>query len=257
VTSEAQELFGDAESLIKSSERVRDLAEVFTPYSTIEDMLDLLPLDTWDVFPQKTFLEPACGNGNFLVVVFFRKAQGIYDTYQKGELPAGESTDSYVFHLLAALSSIYGVDISEDNVRGHLDDSHDGAHFRMELFFRHWLEKLVPAAADLHALFLENARWIIESNILVGNMLDMDTEGKPTNNRQIPFLDFQWDAKELGVRIEIDTFGNMLEAAMQEGMFAVPEGTTEHWSGTMYEISSVPRVSWKPRGIHKHEKIRT
>jgi len=254
--SEAHKLFGDAESLIKSSERVRDLAEVFTPYSTIEDMLDLLPPDAWDVFPQKTFLEPACGNGNFLVVVFFRKAQGIYDSYQKGELPAGKSADSYVFHLLAALSSIYGVDISEDNVRGHLDDSHDGAHFRMELFFRHWLEKVISEGEDVHGRALDVARWLVESNILVGNMLDVDTQGKPTNNRQIPFLDFQWDPAELAVRIEIDTFGNMLEAAMQDGMFGVPEGTVEHWSGNMYEISSVPRVSWKPRGVHKHEKIK-
>lgn len=256
MTSEAQKLFGDAESLIKSSERVRDLAEVFTPYSTIEDMLNLLPPDTWDVFPQKTFLEPACGNGNFLVVVFFRKAQGIYDAYQKGELPAGESADSFVFHMLAALSSIYGVDISEDNVLGHLDDSHDGAHFRMELFFRYWLEKVIAEKDDNHRAAVAAAQRIIESNILVGNMLDFDTAGKPTNNRQIPFLDFQWNPAEMAVKIEVDTFGNMLEAAMQEGMFGAPEGTSELWSGKMFEISSVPRVTWKPRGIHKHEKTK-
>ena len=55
------------ERLVKSTDRVRDLGEVFTPTATVQAMLDLLPPDMWGVHPSPTFLEPACGDGNFLV----------------------------------------------------------------------------------------------------------------------------------------------------------------------------------------------
>lgn len=57
------------ERLVKSAERVRDLAEVFTPAETVDAMLDLLPSAVWSVHPSATFLEPACGDGNFLVAI--------------------------------------------------------------------------------------------------------------------------------------------------------------------------------------------
>ncbi len=60
---------------IKSRERVRDLAEVYTDEREVNAMLDLVP----DMFPSaddpgntdRTFLEPACGDCNFLVVFLF------------------------------------------------------------------------------------------------------------------------------------------------------------------------------------------
>jgi len=48
-------------------ERVKDTAEVFTPPKVVKQMLDSLNID-WDDPPQdKTFLDPTCGSGNFLV----------------------------------------------------------------------------------------------------------------------------------------------------------------------------------------------
>jgi len=59
-------------------------------------MLDKLPADCW--LPEKTWLEPSCGTGNFLVQILERK------------LEAGHPP-------LQALSTIYGVDIMEDNIQ--------------------------------------------------------------------------------------------------------------------------------------------
>lgn len=87
-----------AEKLIKSKERVKKFAEVFTPAHIVNDMLNLLPEDAF--LPDKTFLEPACGNGNFLVEILRRKLK-----YCKCD---GEC--------LEALSSIYAIDIQADNV---------------------------------------------------------------------------------------------------------------------------------------------
>ena len=85
------------ETLVKSKERVRKLGEVFTPAALVNEMLDHLPQDLF-TDPEKTFIDPACGNGNFLVEVIRRKIAG-------GSTP------------LQALETTYGVDIMEDNVQ--------------------------------------------------------------------------------------------------------------------------------------------
>jgi SAM-dependent methyltransferase len=83
-------------SLTKSKARVKALGEVFTPPELVDEMLDRLPAELWSD-PTKTFLDPACGTGNFLVAVVRRKIAG-------GSTP------------LQALSTTYGIDIMEDNV---------------------------------------------------------------------------------------------------------------------------------------------
>ena len=108
----------NAERLVKSDERVRDLGEVFTHNATVQEMLDLLPAKMWAVHPSPTFLEPSCGDGNFLVAILDRKLSRIAKDFAKGKLPAGEGADAAQFHALEALASIYAVDISEDNIIG-------------------------------------------------------------------------------------------------------------------------------------------
>lgn len=97
---------------IKTRQRVRDLAEVFTHEREVKAMLDLVP----DMFPTgsiKTvdmkFLEPACGSGNFLEEILRRKLAGV----RFGKV---RSVSRYEHWLLRALVSVYGVDISLDNV---------------------------------------------------------------------------------------------------------------------------------------------
>jgi hypothetical protein len=70
-------------------------AEVFTPIELVNEMLDKLPLDVWE--EGKTFADPSCGNGNFLVEVLKRKLALNHDP-------------------LVALSTIAGVELMEDNV---------------------------------------------------------------------------------------------------------------------------------------------
>lgn len=84
---------------IKSKKRVKDFAEVFTNEREVKAMCDLIPSDIWQDIT-KTFLEPACGNGNFLVEILERKLN-----YCKDEKDG-----------LKALASIVGIDIQADNV---------------------------------------------------------------------------------------------------------------------------------------------
>jgi hypothetical protein len=81
---------------MKSQERIKQTGEVFTPPELVNEMLDKLPEDQW-TDPSKTFIDPACGNGNFLVEVIRRKIEA-------GAQP------------LHALMTTYGVDIMPDNI---------------------------------------------------------------------------------------------------------------------------------------------
>lgn len=87
--------------LIKSRARVKERGEVFTPDWLVRDMLDALPADTFQ--PGKTWLEPACGDGRFLVAILLRKLDALPD-------------DASVVDRLSCLASLYGVDIAADNV---------------------------------------------------------------------------------------------------------------------------------------------
>jgi hypothetical protein len=79
--------------LSRSEERMKQYGEVFTPVHLVLEMLEQLPKEIWD--EGKTFLDPTCGNGQFLAAVLIIK------------LSLGHKDP---------LNTIYGVDIMEDNV---------------------------------------------------------------------------------------------------------------------------------------------
>lgn len=62
----------------KSKERTKSTGEVFTPRSLIREMLSKLPNAVW-FDPNKRWLEPAAGDGNFLVEVKARLLQAGHD----------------------------------------------------------------------------------------------------------------------------------------------------------------------------------
>lgn len=98
---------------IRSRERVRDLAEVYTHEREVNAMLDLVA----DMFPDESdpgntdrkFFEPGCGSGNFLVEILRRKLSHVTPSrYGRGE--------RFEHRVLRCISSTYGIDICVDNV---------------------------------------------------------------------------------------------------------------------------------------------
>jgi len=76
--------------------RVKHTGEVFTPTQLVNELLDSYPPDVF-ADPKKTFLDPSCGDGQFLGEILIRKLQNGID-------------------FETALSTIYGIDIMQDNV---------------------------------------------------------------------------------------------------------------------------------------------
>lgn len=137
------------EKLIKSKERVRDKGEVFTPSWIVKDMCDLIPESEWTI--ESKFLEPCCGNGNFLAEIAERKF-ALCETPKDG---------------LKALASIVGIDIMQDNV--------DESRARLlRLYIEHF-----QTASDTAILL---ASGIIKNNIMQGDSLKIMGKWSEENN---------------------------------------------------------------------------
>ena len=70
-------------------------------------MLDLVKQETERL--DSRFLEPACGDGNFLIKVLERKMDVLLSRYKKNKYEFEKNS-------VVVISSIYGIDILEDNV---------------------------------------------------------------------------------------------------------------------------------------------
>lgn len=126
---------------IKSKNRVKEYAEVFTAEREVKAMCDLISSDIWENV-KSTFLEPACGTGNFLVEILSRKYSQC-KTEKDG---------------LKALASVVGIDIQQDNVEEC-----------RERLLRQYIERF-PNANELSVIM---ASGILKNNIICGNSLEI------------------------------------------------------------------------------------
>ncbi len=101
------EIKKEIDKQVKSKKRVAEYAEVFTSEREVNAMLDLVKQETERI--DSRFLEPACGTGNFLVEILRRKLEVVKNRYKKNQL-------EYERYAVIAVSSIYGVDLLQDNV---------------------------------------------------------------------------------------------------------------------------------------------
>lgn len=94
------------ERQVKSKQRVADHGEVFTADREVQAMCDLVKQETERI--DSRFLEPACGEGNFLAEILKRKLAIVKKKYRR-------SAYDWERNSLLALGSMYGVDIMLDN----------------------------------------------------------------------------------------------------------------------------------------------
>lgn len=137
---------------VKSKQRVTDHGEVFTNRREVNAMLDLVKHETERI--ESRFLEPACGNGNFLAEVLRRKLAVVDARYSKSQL-------EWERYSVIAVSSIYGVDILEDNAQECRD--------RLLGIYTDWYTKVFK---QLKNECIRSVRFLLSRNILWGDALD-------------------------------------------------------------------------------------
>jgi hypothetical protein len=141
--------------VVKSRHRVKTYGEVFTPRHMVDRMLDLVreELETGPNFVDKTFLEPAAGDGNFLVAILHRKLRAVEMNYPHEEWPEAS---------LFALASIYGIELLEDNHR-------DAKEAMLTEFLHFHEEQCVPCGPDTS--LQQAAAFLIDTNLVRGDTL--------------------------------------------------------------------------------------
>jgi hypothetical protein len=119
-----------------------------------------------------TFLEPACGNGNFLLAVLGRKLAAFHQAS-----PASRQ-ETFEFSVIAALTTIHGIDISRENVLE--------ARARMLEAVREFYFTRRGTLAPSETFFL-SAEAVLDKTIVWGNALEGQntvelTEFEPETN---------------------------------------------------------------------------
>lgn len=146
---------------VKSRQRVTDHGEVFTADREVNAMLDLLKQETERI--DSRFLEPACGDGNFLAEILRRKLAVVKRQYKK-------SPSDYEKYAVLAATSIYGVDILQDNVEA----------CRQRIFEIWDKEYREVCRNEANEECREAVRFILKRNILCGDALSLKAkDGKP------------------------------------------------------------------------------
>ena len=146
------------EKQVISKQRVTDHGEVFTNKREVNAMLDLVKQETERI--DSRFLEPACGTGNFLAEILERKLQVVESRYEKIQL-------EYERNAVLAVSSIYGIDILEDNVA-------ECRNRLLEIFLNRYQAKFKSV---VNPECTRSIQYILQRNIIWGNALDLMTVG--------------------------------------------------------------------------------
>jgi hypothetical protein len=190
---------GHLTSTVKSRDRVRDHGEVFTAQREVNAMLDLVKQETERI--DSRFLEPACGDGNFLAEILRRKLEVVKSRYSKN--PA-----DYERYAVIAVTSIYGVELLSDNVE-------DCRNRMFKIFDEEYSKNCKQEANDETR---RAAHHILKHNILCGDALTMKTsDGTPitfaewsaVNGCYLKRRDFRLDQmlEEHSTYLQLDLFG--------------------------------------------------
>jgi len=167
---------------IKSRQRVADHGEVFTNPREVNAMLDLVRDESFRL--DSRFLEPACGNGNFLIEILRRKLSLLQDI---------KSQTDWEFQSLIAVGSCYGIDILPDNA--------EACRTRLEHYVLS--QHPTPERLPVDSPYLLSLRYMLRKNIVCGDALTYRTaENKPitfcewtpiAGSMQFSRRDFQFD----------------------------------------------------------------
>lgn len=156
---------------VKTKKRVTDYGEVFTSEREVNAMLDLVKQETLRI--DSRFLEPACGTGNFLAEILRRKLDVVDDRYKKSQL-------EFERYVVISVSSIYGIDILEDNVK-------ECRKRLFEIFDKKYSQLF---KANCNDKCRNSIKFILNRNILWGDALTLKT----VCGKEDPIVFSEWSA---------------------------------------------------------------
>lgn len=200
---------------IKSKKRVTEHGEVFTNEREVKAMCDLVAQECDRI--DSRFLEPACGDGNFLAEILTRKLTTVKKLYK---------SNPYDFerYSVLAITSLYGVDIMQDNV----------AECRARLFKLWDKEYKSVCKKAVSDETREAVKYILSKNILCGNALTLMCVDENQNDLDTPIIFPKWSLmqgtliKRRDFRLDVMLKANDKPKNGQPSLFDIPENIRKY-----------------------------
>lgn len=180
---------------IVSRKRVADHGEVFTAEREVKAMCDLVKSETERI--ESRFLEPACGQGAFLIEILRRKLSIVTTRYRKAQ-------NEWERYATLAISSLYGIDILADNVALCRENLYEIFHKEYASLF----------SKNIKDNCCRAVRHILSLNILWGDALTLE---RPDNSHH-PIVFAEWSDTGNGMFKRRDyTMANLLQNQAIDG----------------------------------------
>lgn len=200
-----------SEKIIKSADRVKNLGEVFTPKKTVDFMLDQPEITAKVNDLHATFLEPAAGEGAFLVEILSRKLSAA--------IKQSKTPKEMQNNFLLALSTLYGIELMEDNVEMLVMNMNSTFQ---QIYFQNFKPE------DQNTKVLKSAQEIIKANMAQGDALTRKTstgspiifsEWKPIGKNKVQRTEYTFDSIVEGG----NSTGTVQKQVEQLDLFADPD----------------------------------
>ena len=121
-----------------------------------------------------------------------------------------------------------------------------GARSRLLTAFTAWVRDVLGKRLTDRSPALRAATWIVEHNLIVGNMLPFDAAGKPTGRNAITLIEYDFTPENLGLRLRKTTLGDVLDAAQAAAAVELslfgPAEPQELWSGKALKLADAERI---------------
>lgn len=207
------------EKQVKSRERVAEHGEVFTAEREVNAMLDLVKNETERI--ESRFLEPACGDGNFLAEILRRKLAVVRKKYG-----SAQKRQDFEKWSVIAVMNIYGVELLPDNA--------DACRERLfEIWDKAYRENCGTYAGEKCRAAV---RFVLERNILCGDALSLKQE----NEEAIIFSEWSF-VNETKVKRRDFRLNQMLEGGVPEVQLKIWEDDEETHA---YIPKAQGRIDW-------------
>ena len=225
----------NGKSQIKSKKRVSEHGEVFTNEREVKAMCDLVAQECDRI--DSRFLEPACGDGNFLFEILTRKLATVKKLYKSNPY-------DYERYSVLAITSIYGVDILSDNVE-------ECQKRLFDLWDKEYKSNCKKATDEETR---EAVKFILSKNILCGNALTLMRVDENQQDTDTPIIFPEWSLilgtklKRRDFRLDVLLKANDKPKNGQLSLFDIPENIRNYISinPTTQEYMAEPVCEYPP-----------
>lgn len=230
------------EEIIKSKIRVQKHGEVFTPKRIVNKMLDIPEVKDACENLTATFLEPAAGEGAFLVAILERKLNMVSEKYNK-------DLTQYENYSLLALTTLYGIELLEDNaqtcVMNMFQQYYDKYKEQVELHNGELKEKVLDSAKKIISLNVGNGNFLTRKSIdgspLVFSEWQPINMRKTIKNIKIQRTEYTLDDIYGSVKKENgQAINNSIQQPVQLDLFDFLEDESENINEVQKEMRYIP-----------------